>query len=106
MEMEEKLFYTINEVAQMLNVNPSLLRYWETEFSMLKPYKNKKGTRRYTQGDIELLRRIYYLTKECGFTLDGAREQLKRGGGTGDKMQVIRSLHEVRDFLVQLKEEM
>lgn len=73
-----KLYYTISEVAGMLNVNPSLLRFWETEFPQLRPAKNSHGSRTYTEKDIELVKRIYHLTKECGYTLDGAREQLKK----------------------------
>ncbi|MBR1792655.1 MAG: MerR family transcriptional regulator [Bacteroidales bacterium] len=73
-----KLYYTIGEVAEMLKVNTSLLRFWETEFPQLRPSKNSHGSRTYTEKDIELVKRIYHLTKECGYTLDGAREQLKR----------------------------
>lgn len=80
-----KLYYTISEVAGMLNVNSSLLRFWETEFPQLRPAKNSHGSRTYTEKDIELVKRIYHLTKECGYTLDGAREQLKkRRKGTSD----------------------
>lgn len=80
-----KLYYTISEVAGMLNVNSSLLRFWETEFPQLRPAKNRHGSRTYTEKDIELVKRIYHLTKECGYTLDGAREQLKkRRKGTSD----------------------
>ena len=75
--MPDKLYYPIGEVAQMLNVNPSLLRYWETEFPSIRPHKNKKGTRYYTDDDIALLRQIYHLTRECGYTLEGARERLR-----------------------------
>lgn len=88
----------------MLEVNPSLLRYWETEFDCLRPTKNKKGTRSYTSQDIELLKRIHYLTRDCGFTLEGAREQLKGNALPDDKMQVVNSLNAVKDFLTSLKE--
>lgn len=74
-----KLYYSIKEVAEMLNVNASLLRYWESEFSQLRPRKTAGGSRAYTEKDIALLREIYRLTKECGFTLEGARQQLKKG---------------------------
>ena len=73
----EKLYFSIGEVADMLGVSQSLLRFWETEFDCIKPRKNKKGNRSYTEQDIKLLRNIYYYTKECGFTLEGAKEQLK-----------------------------
>ncbi|MBQ9546524.1 MAG: MerR family transcriptional regulator [Bacteroidales bacterium] len=75
-----KLYYSIKEVAEMLNVNTSLLRFWESEFPQLKPNKTTGGARVYTEKDIALVREIYRLTKECGFTLDGARQQLKSQG--------------------------
>lgn len=105
---QQKLYYTITEVAELLQVNSSLLRFWETEFPEIKPTKNAKGTRRYTPSDIDLLRRIKYLTKECGFTLDGAREQLRVANSTQqeDKEQLIKTLKSAREFLVSLKEEL
>ncbi len=72
-----KLYYSIKEVAEILNVNTSLLRFWESEFPQLKPNKTTGGARVYTEKDIALVREIYRLTKKCGFTLDGARQQLK-----------------------------
>ena len=102
--MNDKLYHTIGEVAQMLNVNPSVLRFWETQFPSIKPHKNKKGTRYYTDDDIAHLRQIHYLTRDCGFTLDGAREQLRLDGKLDDKMQLIRTLTETRQFLADLKE--
>ena len=101
---EGKLYYSISEVSSMLSVNQSLLRYWETEFSDLKPAKNKKGTRSYTQGDIALLRRIHYLTKECGLTLEGARQQLKNDKTPDQKIQLIETLTDMKNFLVQMKQ--
>ena len=74
-----KLYYTIGEVASLLNENSSTLRFWEKEFPNLRPTKNAKGDRRYTESDIELLRRIQQLTRDAGYTLDGAREQLRHG---------------------------
>jgi DNA-binding transcriptional MerR regulator len=104
----EKLYWSIGEVAEMLGVTQSLLRFWETEFDEIKPRKNKKGTRSYTASDIEMLRRIYYLTKECGFTLDGAKEQLRQGKGKDidTKTQLIDTLVHVRRFLSELKDEL
>ena len=101
---EGKLYYSISEVSSMLGVNPSLLRYWETEFRELKPAKNKKGTRSYTQSDIELLRRIHFLTKECGLTLEGTRQRLKNDKNPDQKIQIIETLTEVKNFLVQMKQ--
>lgn len=102
--MTDKLYHPIGEVAEMLNVNPSLLRFWETEFPALKPHKNKKGTRFYTDDDIALLRQIYHLTRDCGYTLEGAREQLRLNNKLDDKMQLIQTLTETRQFLADLKE--
>lgn len=74
-----KLYYSIGEVADMFEVNTSLIRFWEKEFKQLKPKKNKKGNRLFTVKDIDKLNSIYILVKEQGFTLDGAKSQLKKG---------------------------
>ena len=100
----KKLYYSIGEAAAMLNVAPSVLRFWENEFENLRPVKNRRGTRSYTQSDIELLRRIHYLTRDCGYTLEGAREQLRTRPSDDPKMEVVHRLQEVRSFLVELKE--
>ena len=101
--MTDKLYHPIGEVAQMLQVNPSLLRYYETEFPTLRPHKNKKGTRYYTDSDIDLLRQILHLTRDCGYTLDGARQQLRLDNNLDDKMQLVNTLTEARQFLTALK---
>ena len=102
--MGNKLYYSIGEVATMLDVAPSVLRFWETEFDCIRPVKNKRGTRSYTQHDIDLLRRIHYLTRDCGYTLEGAREQMRQRPVDDPKMEVIKNLQEFRGFLVELKE--
>ncbi len=101
---EGKLYYNIGEVAEMLGVNTSLLRFWETEFPQLKPAKNKKGTRNYTMQDIELLRRIHYLTRDCGLTLEGARQQLKNDKTPDRNKQMVDTLNELKNFLLQIKQ--
>ena len=101
----EKLYYSIGEVAAMLDVAPSVLRFWESEFDCIKPVKNKRGTRSYTARDIELLRRIHYLTRECGYTLEGAREQMRTRPVDDPKMELVNNLTAVRQFLVELKEQ-
>ncbi len=98
------MYYSIGEVAEMLGVNTSMLRFWETEFKELRPAKNKRGTRSYTQQDIDLLRRIHYLTKECGLTLDGARQQLKSDKAPDRNLQIVETLTELKNFLVQMKQ--
>ena len=75
---DKKLYYTIGEVAKMFNVNTSLIRYWEKEFSIIKPKKNRKGNRLFTPKDIENIKLIYHLVKERGMTLQGAKKKLKK----------------------------
>lgn len=99
-----KLYYGIGEVAEMLGVNTSLLRYWESEFRELRPVKNSKGTRSYTQKDIDLLRRIHYLTKECGLTLEGARQQLRNDKTPDQKLMLRDTLNEIKNFLTEIKQ--
>jgi len=103
----EKQYYSIGEVAAMFEVAPSLIRFWETEFEVLKPKKSKKGNRLFTPKDIENLRIVYHLVKERGFTIQGAREVLKnKGVQTRDKFEIIQSLEKVRDFLTHIKNQL
>ena len=74
----EKIYYTIGEVAEMFQVNTSHIRFWSNEFDVIKPSTNKKGNRLYTHSDIENLKKIYHLVKEKGFTLKGAKVELKK----------------------------
>tara|TARA_B110000483_G_C17965174_1_gene453598 strand:+ start:61 stop:396 length:336 start_codon:yes stop_codon:yes gene_type:complete len=102
-----KLYYSIGEAAEILNVNTSLIRFWEKEFPILKPKKNKKGNRQFTKDDIENLKMIYHLVKERGFTLQGAKEKLKKGKGTTKKeVDIVDSLEKVKSFLLNLKKEL
>ncbi len=105
-EKEEikKKYYSIGEVASMLDVKPSLIRFWETEFPQLKPRKNRKGNRIYTDKEIDLLKQIYYLVKERKFTLKGAKEKLKQNPKDLEYEQKTReTLLKVRSFLVELR---
>lgn len=103
----EKKYYTIGEVADMLNVATSLIRFWEGEFDIIKPKKNRKGNRQFTIDDINNVKLIYHLVKEKGYTLQGAKEILKNSNeAVKDKMQMIESLRRVRAFLVEIKEEL
>ena len=103
----EKLLYKIGEVSKALNVNVSLIRFWEKEFDVLNPKKNKKGNRLFTQKDFDNLKIIYHLVKERGFTLDGAKKKLKENKeGKTDNLSIIRHLKEIRGFLVDLKEQL
>ncbi len=103
----EKQYYSIGEVAAMFQVAPSLIRFWETEFEVLKPKKSKKGNRLFTKTDIENLRIVYHLVKERGYTIQGAKEVLKnRPVQTKDKVEIIKSLEKIREFLVSVKNEL
>jgi DNA-binding transcriptional MerR regulator len=103
----EKLYYSIGEVAELFNVAPSLIRFWETEFDVIKPKKNRKGNRQFTKEDIDHVRTIYHLVKEKGFTLQGAKEMLRNEThAVKDKMDMIMSLKRVRSFLVELREKL
>jgi DNA-binding transcriptional MerR regulator len=103
----EKLYYSIGEVAEQFNVAPSLIRFWESEFEIIKPKKNRKGNRQFTREDIDNVRTIYHLVKEKGFTLQGAKEMLRNDSqAVRDKMDMIDSLKKVRSFLVELREKM
>jgi DNA-binding transcriptional MerR regulator len=98
-----KLYYTIGEVAEMFEVNTSLIRFWEKEFSVLKPKKNKKGNRLFTAKDIENIRRIYQLVKEQGYTLEGAKAQLKGGKAElSENQEIIDRLKGIRKELLKI----
>ena len=102
-----KLYFSIGEAAEILDVNTSLIRFWEKEFVILKPKKNKKGNRQFTKEDIENLKMIYHLVKERGFTLQGAKEKLKKGKTiTKKEVDIVESLENVKSFLINLKKEL
>ena len=95
---ELKLYYSISEVASMMNVTETLLRYWEKEFPNIKPNKIGRGIRQYTKADIEQVKMVYHLVKERGMTLQGARDMLKRnkGGEIDRNVDVIERLKDIR----------
>lgn len=105
-EQEDSLkrYYSISEVADMFGVSKSLIRFWETEFDILKPHKNSKGDRRFTQQNIEQLKEIYHLVKERGFTLSGAKQELKdRHQREKEKQQVVETLERLKNLLLEIK---
>ena len=103
----EKLFYKIGEVADMFSVNVSLIRFWEKEFDILKPKKNKKGNRLFTKKDVDNMNIIFHLVKERGFTLDGAKQKLKENKeDTINNIEIVNHLKDIRGFLVRLREEL
>lgn len=100
----EKLFYSIGEVAKMFQVKPSLIRYWEKEFDVIKPRKNKKGNRLFTPADIDNFHLIFHLVKERGMTLRGAKMKLKENKeDTKQNFAVIKSLKEIKNQLLEVR---
>ena len=103
----DRLFYPIGEVAKRYNVNVSLIRFWEKEFDILSPKKNKKGNRLFRKKDIDNLDIIFHLVKERGFTLEGAKKKLRENKkDTIDNISIVRKLKEIKGFLVELREEL
>lgn len=102
----EKVFYSIGEVAEMFSLPASTLRYWEQEFSILKPKRNKKGTRYFTKKDIDNLHLIYQLVKERGMTLKGAKLKIKENKDDLDQnVQVVKKLQDIRELLIRIRDE-
>jgi DNA-binding transcriptional MerR regulator len=101
----EKLYYSIGEVAEMFTVNPSLIRFWEKEFDIIKPKKNKKGNRFFTVQDIDNFRLIYHLVKEKGLTLEGARKKIRENReDTNNNFEVVKTLTEIKALLLEIKD--
>src|SRR6187402_160460 len=94
-----KLYYTMGEVSAMFDVNPSLIRFYEKEFDILQPKKNKKGNRLFTPEDVENLKMIFHLVDDKGFTLKGAKDHLKNNSGdVKENQKIIASLERLKDF--------
>ncbi len=104
LNLPDKLYYSIGEVAKAFDVNTSLIRYWEQEFPIIKPKKNKKGNRYFTPEDLKNLQIIYHLVKEKGYTLDGARVALTTNSKISETVSLIDRLQFVRAELEKLKE--
>lgn len=103
-EPVQKMFYSIGEVAQMFEENTSLIRYWEKEFDIIKPKKNKKGNRMFTATDLENLKIIHHLVKERGFTLEGAKKKMRENKqDVINEQEIIDHLQKVKSFLIDLK---
>lgn len=105
-EQPKKLFYTIGEVADLFQVNTSLIRFWEKEFEVIRPQRNKKGNRLFTQQDLDYFHRIYHLVKEEGYTLQGAKDQLKSNPVCTEdaKLAIAENLRRIKSLLTELKE--
>ncbi|MDR2813711.1 MAG: MerR family transcriptional regulator [Prevotellaceae bacterium] len=100
----EKIYFSIGEVAAMFEVNTSLIRFWEREFNIIKPHKNKRGNRMFTQKDMDNFRIIYHLVKEEGLTLDGARKRLKNKMTHEEvSLEIVKSLENIKEMLLEVK---
>ncbi|THD68771.1 MerR family transcriptional regulator [Robertkochia marina] len=107
LNLPDKLYYSIGEVAEAFGVNTSLIRFWEKEFKEIKPKKNAKGDRRFSKADIETLQVIYHLVKERGFTLEGAKTHLKeQGQQTLNNYEIIRKLEAIKAELLKIKNQL
>ena len=102
-ELYEKSYYSIGVVSEMFNVNQSLIRYWEKEFTILKPKKNKKGDRYFRPDDVKNLKLIYQLLRERKFTIEGAKDFLKKNKNAEEKFAMVESLQGIKSFLNELK---
>ncbi|MBK8620302.1 MAG: MerR family transcriptional regulator [Saprospiraceae bacterium] len=102
----DKLYFTIGEVSDILQIPASMIRYWENEFDVLKPHKNSKGDRRYTKSDIGKLQNIYHLVKEKGFTLDGAKKELAKNLVEGEQNDLYSKLLELKKRLISIKDKL
>jgi len=102
--LPDKRYYKIGEVAKAFNVNTSHIRFWEKEFDILKPRKNKKGNRLFTQVDVKNLQIIYHLVKEKGFTLEGAKAKMKeKPKAIKDNFELISRLEHIKSELIEIK---
>ena len=102
-----KMYYTMGEVSTMFDVNPSLIRFYEKEFEILQPKKNKKGNRLFTPEDLENFKIIFHLIKDKGYTLNGAKEHLKGSSNTTrDSQRVITSLENLKKFLLEVRDQL
>ena len=100
-----KVYYSIGEVADMFQVNTSLIRFWEKEFDIIKPHKNKKGNRQFTKADIDNFHLIYHLVKEKGMTLKGAQMKLsEQKAETEANFEVVKRLQAIKEELILIKE--
>ncbi len=106
-DLPDKRYYGIGEVARAFDVNASLIRFWEKEFDVLKPKKNAKGNRKFTPEDIKNLQIIYHLVKERGFTLEGAKIHLKEDKQkTLSNFDIIQKLERVKAELIKIKDQL
>ncbi|MCC8407887.1 MerR family transcriptional regulator [Mucilaginibacter sp. UR6-1] len=102
-----KMYYTMGEVSTMFDVNQSLLRFYEKEFDILQPKKNKKGNRYFTPEDIENLKIIFHLIRDKGYTINGAKEHMKNNmGESKDQQRVLHALENLKKFLLEVRDQL
>ena len=105
--LPDKRYYKIGEVAKAFDVNTSLIRFWENEFDVLKPKNNKKGNRLFTPEDLDNLKMIYFLVKEKGFTLEGAKNKLKENPDEiFSKHKIVMRLEDIKNELIEIKNQL
>jgi len=103
----EKMYFTIGEVANRFGVSTSLIRFWENEFDIIQPHRNKKGNRLFTRADVDNFHLIFNLVKERGYTLQGAKDKLKNNPQDAlQEFELIKSLKEIKDFLIGIREDL
>ena len=103
--LQDKRYYSIGEVASKFNVNPSLIRFWEQEFKILNPKKNSRGNRKFTHKDIEAINKIYFLLKEKGYTIQGAKHYINNEK-TSYKLDIVNKLKLIKDKLIEIRNQL
>ena len=105
-ELPEKRYYSIGEVAKAFNVNASLIRFWEQEFKILNPKKNSRGNRKFTSKDIENFHKIYFLLKEKGYTIQGAKDYIKNNKKSFGKLEIVNKLNLIKSKLIEIRDQL
>ena len=103
--LEDKRYYSIGEVASKFDVNPSLIRFWEQEFKILQPKKNSKGNRKFTKKDIENFNKIYFLLREKGYTIQGAKDYIKNEKSS-NKLDIVNKLKLIKNKLIEIRDQL
>ncbi len=103
--LQDKRYYSIGEVASKFNVNPSLIRFWEQEFKILNPKKNSRGNRKFTLKDIEAISKIYFLLKEKGYTIQGAKHFINNEKNS-DKLDIVNKLKLIKNKLIEIRNQL
>ncbi len=107
MDNNHKLYYSIGEIANMLNVNNSLIRFWEKEFDIIKPKKNSRGNRIFTKNDVQNIYLIHHLLKEKKYTIKGAKKKIRENkDGAKKNFQIIQNLKNIRQQLSDIRDEL